>query len=892
MQVHRQTVGDALGELRSTARGLSGAEAAARLEEFGPNTIERVARPGRLRLFAGELTHFFARVLWVAAALAWLAHRRDPTAGMDTLALAVVAVIVVNAVFSFWQQHRAERALEALERLRPQRVQTIRDAVLRDLPSATLVPGDVIRLEAGDRVPADARLLEAFALRVNNATLSGESVAVSLDTRASDAADAIHATNVALAGTAVVSGRGTAVVFATGSRTELAAIAGLAQRVRIEPSPLQRELAWLTHVVALIAIGLGVLFFVGGMALGLPLSAALLFGVGIIVANVPEGLLPTVTLSLAMAAQRMAARQALVRHLPSVETLGAATVICTDKTGTLTENRMSIRRVFIDGIDREPPTGAVLRDLARQSPAYFEACLLCENVTETGGPQAHELLGDPMEIALMQMGREALPALAVPSREDEIPFDSDRRRLSTLYRLDGAGILYVKGALEALLPLCTRIQQGASETLLDAESARTLVAQQEAYGSEGLRVLALAVRRLPGAVPRETLESDLTLLGLVALEDPPRPEVADAVARCHTAGVRILMITGDLPGTALAVGRQVGLFRGADPRVITGDRLRGLTDTQLQLALDAPEVLFARMDADQKLRVVQALQRKGEIVAATGDGVNDAPALKAADIGVAMGRSGTEITREAADLVLADDNFASIVHAIEEGRAVYGNIRKFLTYILTSNVPELVPYVLFVLLGIPLPLTVAQILAVDLGTDLVPALALGAEPPDPDVMHRPPRRTSERLLSLPLLMRAYVWLGGFEALAGMAGYFYVLSRGGWHWGETLGSGDPLYLKATTACLAGIVATQVVNLFCCRSDWQSALVRRGRNTLIAIGIAVELALTLLIVYTPIGHRLFATAPLPLAVWLFVVPWAVLMLLSEELRKLIARRLYTT
>jgi calcium-translocating P-type ATPase len=642
-------------------------------------------------------------------------------------------------------------------------------------------------------------------------------------------------------------------------------------------------------VVALLAIGLGVAFFTAGLALGLPLSAALLFGVGIIVANVPEGLLPTVTLSLAMAAERMAARQALVRQLPSVETLGAATVICTDKTGTLTENRMTIRRLFIAGEDSERPGGDALLGLAARFPRYFETCLLCENVTETGGPLPHELLGDPMEIALMQLGREALPHLATPGREDEIPFDSDRRRLAALYRVDGERILYVKGALETLLPLCTRVAGGGGETPLDDETAATLAAQQDAYGSQGLRVLALAARRLSREAPRETLESDLTLLGLVALEDPPRPEVADAVARCHTAGLRVIMVTGDHPQTALAVGRQVGLVRGADPRVITGDALRGITDTQLQLALDAPEMLFARMDADQKLRVVQALQRKGEIVAATGDGVNDAPALKAADIGVAMGRSGTDITRESADLVLADDNFASIVHAIEEGRAVYGNIRKFLTYILTSNVPELVPYVLFVVLRIPLPLTIAQILAVDLGTDLVPALALGAELPDAGIMRQPPRRSSERLLSWPLLLRSYVWLGLLEAGAGMAAYAYVLSRGGWHWGRVLPPGDPLYLQATTACLAGIVVTQIVNLFCCRSDRQSAFVRRrGRNLLIPLGLIVEVGLMLAIVYTPLGHRLFATAPLPAAVWLFVLPWAALMLLAEELRKLVVRR----
>jgi magnesium-transporting ATPase (P-type) len=458
----------ALRDPHSGGRGLTEADAAARLREFGANVIARVERPSRVRGFASELTHFFARVLWLAAALAWLAHRRDPAAGMDALALAVVGVIVVNAVFSFWQQYRAERALEALERLLPQHVPTFRDGTLRELPAAELVPGDVVRLEAGDRVPADARVLEAFGLRVNNATLTGESVAVSLDTRPSTVTDAVRATNIVLAGTAVVSGHGTAVVFATGGRTEFAAIAGLTQQVRAEATPLQKEPARLTHVVALLAIGLGVLFFAGGMALGLPLSSALLFGVGIIVANVPEGLLPTVTLSLAMAAQRMAMRQALVRHLPSVETLGAATVIRTDKTGTLTENRMRIRSSLhrwegsrAAGGGRAGAAGGVEPGVLRSLPAVRER----HRDRRAAGPRAP---WGPMEIALMQMGREALPALVAPAREDEIPFDSDRRRLATLYRIDGARVLYVKAHSRR----CCRCARGSRMAIARSRSMK------------------------------------------------------------------------------------------------------------------------------------------------------------------------------------------------------------------------------------------------------------------------------------------------------------------------------------------------------------------------------------------------------------------------------------
>jgi sodium/potassium-transporting ATPase subunit alpha len=521
---------------------------------------------------------------------------------------------------------------------------------------------------------------------------------------------------------------------------------------------------------------------------------------------------------------------------------------------------------------------------------FLEAALHCQNLREVNENGATRLHGDPMELALAEMARPALGAPGLPPRIDELPFDADRKRMSTVHASPEGTVLYCKGALELMLPLCSAVETAGGAVPLTTEWRERFLAAQEAMAEGGLRILALSWRRLPQGLDREHWEEELVPTGLAGMEDPPRPEVPDAIRRCREAGVKVIMVTGDHPHTARAIAREIGLVRSPDPVVITGDELRRMSGSQLQLALDAPEILFARVAADQKMLIVQALRRKKQVVAVTGDGVNDAPALRRADIGIAMGASGTDVAREAADIVLLDDNFASIVNAVEEGRAVYQNIRKFMTYILTSNVPEIVPYLAFVLARIPLPLTVVQILAVDLGTDMVPALALGAEKPDPEGMRRPPRASHERLLDWRLVARAYLFLGVLEAAAAMAAFLFVLHRGGWNYGEMLGRMDPLYLQATSACLATIIVTQVANVFLCRHPTRSAF-RFGlfSNPLLLGGIATELALILAIVYTPWGNALFGTAPLGLEVWLFMLPFALGMLALEEMRKLLLRRM---
>ena len=884
MKIHQLSPGEALKSLKSSHDGLSQNEALRRLKEFGPNQIDKVPPESLLISFLKEFIHFFALILWLAAGLAFFADYRQPGEGMDALGYAILGVIVINGLFAFWQQFRAERAVAALEKLLPHYVKVLRDNSIGLILATHLVPGDVILLQEGDNVSADCRIIEAFSLRVNNATVTGESMPKARDAEPSSEEDLLHGRNTLLAGTSVVSGEARAVVFATGMHTEFGKIAHLTQTTSSGSSPLQLEITRLSRIVVAIAFSLGVTFFFIGQVIGLSFWENFIFAIGIIVALVPEGLLPTLTLALAMSTQRMAKRNALIRHLPSVEALGSATVICTDKTGTLTQNRMEINKLYVNGqvitrfeAKRQPKLAKVYR-------RFFEDALLCHNLKETVIAGKPEFLGDPMEIALVRLAKTCLGETISYPKINEVPFDTDRKRLSTVHQTPDGPVLYCKGALEMLLPLCTHVQLGEKIVPVNGDIQQAFINALEKMASEGLRVLAFAWRELKVGHDVGSEEHDLILSGLVGLEDPPRPEVPDAIQKCHEAGIKVIMVTGDHPHTALAIGRQIGQIQSDTPVIITGKQLRRLSETQLRLALDAPDIIFARVGADQKMRIVSALKKMNHIVAVTGDGVNDAPALKMADIGIAMGIIGTDVAKESADMILLDDNFASIVAAIEEGRAVYDNIRKFLSYILTSAVPELVPYLFFALFNIPLPLTIIQILAVDLGTDMLPALGLGANPPAQGIMTRPPKGRNERLLNWPLLLRAYLFLGLLEASAAMTAYYLVLHNGGWAWGEALGIHDTLYQQATTACLASIIIMQIVNVFLCKTPdrtlFGSAIFS---NRLILWGVTLEIILILVIIYTPWGQMIFGTAPIPLSIWLFMLPFGAAMLLLEEVRK---------
>jgi sodium/potassium-transporting ATPase subunit alpha len=906
---------EVLKRLETADGGLSPEEARQRLARFGANRLTEPARYAILRGLTRHFTHFLAVLLWIAAGLSFTAEFMRPGEGMATLGWAILGVIVLNTVFAFLQEYKAERAVQALHRLLPDKAWVIRAGQSTEIARHEIVPGDVLILEEGERVPADARLTEATGLRVDNAALTGES---NPKRRIADPTEDGHwldLPNLVFAGTTILSGHGRAVVFATGMRSEFGKIANLATTVETGISPLQIEIIKVTRVVAAISLAMGATFFLVGVSTGLGFWISAIFGIGIIVANVPEGLLPTVTLALAMSSQRMAKRHALVKHLPAVETLGCTTVICTDKTGTLTENRMKVDRFYADGLVVESREGCffsrgrlITTADAERWQFLFDALLNCHNAKRVRGSDGRFVVtGDPTEVALLEFAIEHGVAHRPPLRRmGELAFDADRKRMSTLHWMEGRLMAFTKGAPEAVLTLCTQSLVHGEAIAMSPDERKRILGQSRTFAEQAYRVMAVAMREVahqPEHIEVETIEDDLTFLGLVAMMDPPHREVPDAIATCRNAGVRVVMITGDHPLTALAIARKIGLAPEQTPQqptgfvpVIEGTQLDGMSDDVLRQLLTPsrsgePDPVFARMAPRHKMRIVTTLKDMGHVVAVTGDGVNDAPALKKADIGVAMGIAGTDVAKETADIILLDDNFATIVSAIEEGRAVYENIRKFTSYILASNVPEIVPFLGYGFFGIPLALTIPQVLAVDLGTDMIPALGLGTERPVADVMDIPPRPRTERLLNLPLLLRAYLFLGLIEAIVAMSGFFLYLTSQGWTWGAQLDWSSPLYKEATTVTFAGIVLAQVANVFACRSDRLSAT-RSGwfSNPLILWGITIELILLAGITYTPIGHDIFGTGPVP--AWIFgpLALGALMLLLAEEARKLIANRLH--
>lgn len=907
MRVYQLSREDVLKQLGSSSRGLSDGEAKRRLEQYGLNKIEEVKGTPLVLKFLANFYHLFAILLWVGAALAFVG-------GLPELGYAIIAVIVINALFSFWQEYKAEKATEALKKLIPSYSKVLRDGEIKQVLAEELVPGDVMVLEEGDSISADARLVQTFEMRTINATLTGESAPVKRisDPIIKDHIPITEASNIVFAGTVVARGSGRAVVYATGQKTEFGKIAGLTQQITTELSPLQKEMVWVTRVVAALAIGLGIAFFIlGSQIAGLSFTSASLFAIGIIVANVPEGLLPTVTLSLALGVQRMARRHALIKKLSSVETLGATGVICTDKTGTLTQNEMTVKEMWanrtvieVDGAGYDPTgefsiAGRVLskEELAPFEP-FFAAAALCNTsrlVPPGNGGVGWRVIGDPTEGALLVVAKKAGLDLEREFREHPrvylLPFESTRKRMSSIHQFEGKPVACVKGAPKETLSLATKIKLNNSVVELTDELRREIIARNDDFARRGLRVLAVAYRDISPelkAYSVENIERDLVFLGLMAMLDPPRPEVKRAVSLAQRAGIQIIMITGDYGLTAESIARKIGIVKG-NAQVINGGEVDRMSDAELDHILGQAEIIFARVSPNHKLRVVSALKKQGTIVAVTGDGVNDAPALKRADIGVAMGIAGTDVAKEAAEMVLTDDNFASIVAAIEEGRTVYDNIRRFVTYIFASNIPEIIPFIVFVIFGIPLPLTILQILVIDLGTDMVPAIALGSEPPEADVMERPPRARDKRLLNLPLLARAYFFLGPIEAAVGMLAYYYAYYQNGWRPGQVLPDQGPVYIFATTMVLASIVTMQIGNGFAVRTE-RTSILRKGffSNRFYIWGIVTELVIIGLIVYVPFLQRIFHTAPLKLTDWLFLFALTPTILIADEIRKWIVRR----
>jgi calcium-translocating P-type ATPase len=883
-------------DLRAFPGGLSGREAARRLEATGSNELTRRGGPRWPGELAGQFTQPLALLLVGAAGLAW-------ASGSPRLAIAIVAVIFLNAGFAFAQEMQAERAVEALAAFLPERARVRRDGSALEVDARLLVPGDVLLLEEGESICADARLMTG-TLEVDMSTLTGESAPV---TRSAGAADTgvplLEASDLLFSGTACTGGEAEALVTATGMATELGRIAALSQRSGRDQSPLERQITRATRLIAFVAVGAGAAFLPVGLAAGLSVASAASFAIGLLVANVPEGLLPTITLALAVGVREMARRGALVKRLSAVETLGSTGVICTDKTGTLTENRMHVTTVWTpDGGSRTVP----LPGHPATPQAHAELVGLAQIGAACNNGELHDVagkpVGDPTELALLALaadvGLDVSPAPRDKRRRRLFRFNPRLKLMTTVDQYDGTLVVHTKGALEAVLDRCTMIHRGGKDAPLCAADRDEVVRVMNGYARSGLRVLAMACRTLPQSadIPseREDAECDLCLAGLAAMLDPPRREVPAAIDQVHHAGIRVHVVTGDNGLTAAAIAENVGIG-GEGMQVVSGAELDAMTEAQLdELLTSNNEVVFARSSPEAKLRIADSLRAMGQVVAMTGDGVNDAPALRRADIGVAMGRSGTDVAREAATMVLTDDNFATIAAALESGRRAYDNVRKFICYIFTHAVPEVLPFLVFALAGgaVPLPLTVMQILAIDLGTDTLPALALSREPAEPGLMDRPPRPRTQGLIDRAMLLRAWAFLGLISAALVLAGYFLTLRHAGWHPGAATGTGSPLnhgYRQATTVAWLGIVACQIGTAFAVRTDHASLRsVGVLSNRYLLAGIAFSLVFAALLIYVPALQSVFGTASLAPAQLATVAPYPFIVWGADEIRRMLIRR----
>jgi potassium/sodium efflux P-type ATPase len=795
----------------------------------------------------------------------------------------------------------------------PEYAKVIRDGELTKILVKEIVPGDIIFLEEGDRVPADARLIEAFDLWTNNVPLTGESepqprVAETVETVETAY---LHSLNLVFMSTSVAKGRGNAVVYATGMGTQFGQIASLTQTIREEDSPLQKEIALTAKYDFIIAVVVGAVFFLASVLwLHVPLSNSILFMIGVMVCCVPEGLQVTVSSALAINVLKMVKQNVLVKRLSAVQTLGSVTVICTDKTGTITKGEMTVNKLWVkdrivevSGLGYNPVgdftvNGEPLQELKTGSlEKLLEIAALC-NGAKIDPPsdknRSWSVIGDPTDgaliVAALKYDLNIDDALAEKPIVDILPFNFERKRMTTVHKLDGDVYVYTKGAPRNILDVCSKILvDGEVEELTD-EKMMLAESRIREFANEGLRVIAVAYRKLRRSAysKSEEVEKDMVFVGLAAMRDPPRLEVKEAVIKAKQAGIKTVIITGDYGPTAQVVAQEVGIVEGSRCQIIRGVDLENLSDSAVVEEVKKGDVIFARVSPEQKLRIVKALRESGEIVAVTGDGANDAPSLKEADIGVAMGVSGTDVAREAADIVLLDDSFESIVKAVESGRAIYENIRKFIVYVFSHNWAELIPYVLYAVLGIPLPLLVVHVLAIDLVIDVIPSLALSREPPESGIMREPPRSIKERLFTDKVFLRS-IYIGAIIATGAMIGCLNAWASGGWQFGMPLAPDDPVYVKGITMTFAGIVVAQVGNVLACRTTKQSIFkTSLSTNKWIVLGIVAQLSVLSLLVYVPFLQQIFSTTGLSVADWAFLASLALIVVFAEEIRKFFARQ----
>lgn len=866
--------------------GLSQSEVSRRLEKNGQNVLAAKKKTSPVMIFLCQFQDFMVFVLLGATLVSGLL-------GEYSDAITIIVIVLVNAILGFIQEYKAERSLEALKNLTAPMARTLRDGVRCEIPAEELVPGDIVLLEAGDLIPADIRLGDVRQLSVNEAPLTGESEPIlkqveTLDWHSASLGDLV---NMVFMGAEVAGGRGSGVVVATGMETEMGRVAHLIQDASVDDTPLQKRLEQMGRLLVAGCLAICVLVVVMGLSRGFPAYKMLMAGVSLAVAAIPEGLPAVVTIALAVGVQRMVRKNAIVRKLPAVETLGCATVICSDKTGTLTQNKMNVREIWAGGSsfqvegDGYFPQGLFLHEGRRVNPSQepglllaLTVAVLCNNAElKKGGMEIKPLWrgrgaewnisGDPTEGAMLVTGARAglwrSDLERKVTRVDEIVFDGSRKRMSVIYRGELGEVVYVKGAPEVIMERCSHVFYEGKVTRLSPQLREEILGKTEAMAAMAFRNLAVAYKSISGGAAgysADSLENDLIFIGLFGMMDPPRPEVLPAIQKCHTAGIKTVMITGDHKTTAVAIARMLRLLPHGG-NVLTGSDLNGMSDTGLEKAVENIYV-YARVTPEHKLRIVRALKRRGHVVAMTGDGVNDAPAVKESDIGIAMGKSGTDVTREAASLVLADDNFTTIVSAIEEGRGIYDNIRKFIRFLLACNTGEILTMFLAMLVGLPLPLRAIQILWINLVTDGLPAMALGVDRPESGVMQRPPRLSGESIFSHGL----------WQKILGRGILIGVITVVVFSW--SLHEGMSLDMARTMA-FATLIITQMCYVFECRSEraafWE---VEITSNPFLAAAVISSLGLLLAVIYHPALSVVFATVPLTLYHWSVIIVFSIL------------------
>ena len=903
-------INEVFNELNTSENGLTSEEAKLRLKKYGYNKLSEKRQIPLIHKFIRHLKDLFGILLLVAAILSYIS-------GSPELALIILAVVFVNIFVSIFQESRAEKAMETLKNWMPEFAKVIRDGELKKISVKEIVPGDVVFLEEGDRVPADARLMEAFDLWTNNVPLTGESEPqprVAEPTKVVEKAY-MYSPNLVFMSTSVAKGQGKAVVYSTGMNTQFGKIASLTQTIKEEESPLQKEIALTAKYDFIIAVIVGTVFFIASfLFLKVPLATSILFMIGVMVCCVPEGLQVTVSSALAINVLKMVKQNVVVKRLSAVQTLGSVTVICTDKTGTITKGEMTVNKLWVfdlavdvSGLGYKPEGDftangqPLMADQAKPVEKLLEIAALC-NGAKVDPPsdrnRSWSVIGDPTDgallVAALKSSVNIQDALSQKPIEDILPFSFERKRMSTIHVVKNDVYVYTKGAPRNILDLCTKVLVEGKIEELNQESLMVIESKMHEFANRGLRLIAVAYKKVPSSqYKKEEAEKDLVFVGLAAMRDPPRAEVKEAVLKAQRAGIKTVIITGDYGPTAEAIAKEVGIVAKDCCQVIRGVDLDDLNDNAIINEVRQGNVVFARVSPEQKLRIVKVLKGSGEIVAVTGDGANDAPSLKEADIGVAMGASGTDVAREAADIVLLDDSFASIVKAVESGRAIYENIRKFIVYVFSHNWAELIPYVLYAVLAIPLPLLVVQVLAIDLAIEVIPSLALSREPPEAGIMEEPPRSLKERLFTRKVFGRS-LYIGVIIAIGAMIGCISAWTAGGWHYGMALTSDSPfytsgVYTKGVTMTFAGIVVAQAGNVLACRTSKQSIFrTSIATNKWIIFGIISQISILALIVYVPLLQQVFGTTALGLNDWVFLIGLALIVLFAEEIRKFFVRR----